>query len=67
MAALQDSVRAAEKSRGEDTGDEADVHEISEQRAVPKKKAAKKTAAKKTSASGKKAAAKKTSRKRPAS
>ncbi len=67
MAALQDSVRAAKKSRGEDTGDEADVHEISGQRAAPKKKAAKKTAAKKTSASGKKAAAKKTSRKRPAS
>ncbi|WP_445521348.1 non-homologous end joining protein Ku [Streptomyces sp. NEAU-174] len=62
MAALQDSVRAAKKSRGEDTGDEADVHEISGQRAAPKKKAAKKT-----SASGKKAAAKKASRKRPAS
>ncbi len=62
MAALQDSVRAAKKSRGEDTGDEADVHEISGPRAASKKKAAKKT-----SASGRKAAATKTSRKRSAS
>nr|WP_312846956.1 Ku protein [Streptomyces sp. WAC05858] len=64
MAALQDSVRAAKKSRGEDTGDEAEVHEISGQRAAPKKKAAKKTS---TGAGGKKAAAKKSPRKRPAS
>ncbi|MGW7620750.1 non-homologous end joining protein Ku [Streptomyces antimycoticus] len=65
MAALQDSVRAARKSRGEDTGDEAEVHEISGQRAAPKKK----TTVKKTStgANGKKAAAKKPPRKRPAS
>ncbi|WP_246618300.1 hypothetical protein [Streptomyces javensis] len=62
MSALQDSVRAARKSRGEDAGDEAEVREISGQRVAPKK-----TAAKKTSAGGKKAAAKKTSRKRPAS
>ncbi|MGW7617643.1 non-homologous end joining protein Ku [Streptomyces antimycoticus] len=67
MAALQDSVRAAKKSRGEDTGDEAQVHEISGQRPAPKKKAAKKTPAKKASTGGKKTAAKKTSRKRPAS
>ncbi|MGP3938393.1 non-homologous end joining protein Ku [Streptomyces sp. 6N106] len=68
MSALQDSVRAAKKSRGEDTGDEAEVHEISGRRPTPKKTAAKKTAAKKTSASGKKtAAAKKSSRKKPAS
>ncbi|AEM85929.1 Ku protein [Streptomyces violaceusniger] len=66
MSALQDSVRAARKSRGEDTGDEAEVHEISRQRA-PKKSTAKKTTAKKESGSGKKTAAKKTSRKRPAS
>ncbi|MGW7752529.1 hypothetical protein ACWGK6_13355 [Streptomyces violaceusniger] len=64
MAALQDSVRAAKKSRGEETGDETEVHEISGRRPTPKKTAAKKTAAKKTSASRKKtAAAKKSSRK----
>ncbi|MER8162185.1 Ku protein [Streptomyces sp. NPDC094472] len=65
MSALQDSVRAARKSRGEDTGDEADVHEISGQRAAPKKRAAKKTSA---GAGWKKAAAaKKSQRKRPTS
>ncbi|MCQ8835821.1 non-homologous end joining protein Ku [Streptomyces malaysiensis] len=65
MSALQDSVRAAKKSRGEET-DEAEVHEISGRRPA-QKKAAKKTAAKKTSAGGKKTAAKKSSRKKPAS
>ncbi|WP_253209104.1 hypothetical protein [Streptomyces niphimycinicus] len=58
MSALQDSVRAARKSRGEDTGDEAEVHEISGQRAAPKKTSA---------GAGGKAAAKKSPRKRPAS
>ncbi|MFD5388224.1 hypothetical protein ACFWMG_25465 [Streptomyces sp. NPDC127074] len=42
-------MRAAKKSRGEETGDEAEVHEISGQRPAPKKTAAKKTAAKKPS------------------
>ncbi|MFG2586553.1 non-homologous end joining protein Ku [Streptomyces malaysiensis] len=65
MSALQDSVRAAKKNRGEET-DEAEVHEISGRRPT-QKKAAKKTAAKKTSTGGKKTAAKKPSRKKPAS
>ncbi|GAA0896731.1 hypothetical protein GCM10009574_074520 [Streptomyces asiaticus] len=66
MSALQDSVRAAKKSRGENNADdEAKVREISGQRAAPK--TAKKTTAKKTNAGGKKPAAKKSPRKRPAS
>ncbi|MGW7758798.1 hypothetical protein ACWGK6_46230 [Streptomyces violaceusniger] len=67
MAALQDSVRAAKKSRGEETGDEAEVHEISGRPPPQKKTASKKTADKRTSTGGKKAAAKKSSRKKSAS
>ncbi|MFE9069254.1 Ku protein [Streptomyces violaceusniger] len=52
MAAPQDSVRAAKKSRGEETGDEAEVHEISGRPPPQKKTASKKTADKRTSTGG---------------
>ena len=64
MSALQDSVRAAKESRGEEVGD-ADVHEMRPAKKATGKKTTKKAAAKKTS--GKNAPAKKTARKRPAS
>ncbi|WP_432091462.1 Ku protein [Streptomyces sp. NRRL F-5630] len=64
MAALEDSVRRAQQSRGESGGqaEDATVHEMPKKRAA--KAPAKKTAAKK--ATSKKTAAKKTGRGRPA-
>ncbi|MFF7334814.1 Ku protein [Streptomyces sp. NPDC090306] len=56
MAALQQSVDAAKKSRGEDTGD-ADVHPMPKKKTAAKRQPAKRAAAKK--ATTKKAAAKK--------
>ncbi|MBZ6290450.1 non-homologous end joining protein Ku [Streptomyces olivaceus] len=55
MAALQQSVSKAKESRGEDTGEHADVHKLPKKRAA-KKQPAKKTAAKKTARKPKKSA-----------
>ncbi|MFF7987211.1 hypothetical protein ACFZDK_50455 [Streptomyces sp. NPDC007901] len=68
MAALQESVDKAKASRGEDTGTDAQVHEM------PAKKTTAKTSAKKTAAKqsttaektvGKKATAKKAAARKP--
>jgi DNA end-binding protein Ku len=67
MAALENSVRAARESRGEEAGDHAEVKSLPREtsRAAPKQaggkkstSTAKKTAAKKTAASSKKSTAK---------
>ncbi|ASY37014.1 MULTISPECIES: non-homologous end joining protein Ku [unclassified Streptomyces] len=70
MAALEDSVRRAQQSRGESGGqaEDATVHEMPKKRTA-KKAPAKKTAAKKATSkktASKKTAAKKTGRRKPA-
>ncbi|MGW2690123.1 non-homologous end joining protein Ku [Streptomyces sp. NPDC001414] len=65
MAALQESVDKAKTSRGEDTGTDAEVHEMPAKKATAKAPA-KKTAAKKATTAKKTAAAKKTGAKKPA-
>uniref|UniRef100_UPI002FDC2394 non-homologous end joining protein Ku n=1 Tax=Streptomyces sp. IBSBF 2806 TaxID=2903529 RepID=UPI002FDC2394 len=68
MAALQESVRKAQASRGEtdDTAD-ADVHDLEPKKKTAAKKSARKTPAKKTTGQAKKtSAAKKTTKKTPA-
>ncbi|MFK4801601.1 Ku protein [Streptomyces sp. MPA0124] len=55
MAALQQSVSKAKESRGEGTGEHADVHEMPKKRAA-KKQPAKKTPAKKTARKPRKSA-----------
>ncbi|MEU9521764.1 Ku protein [Streptomyces sp. NPDC048224] len=55
MAALKESVSKARETRGEDTGEHADVHEMPKKRAA-KKAPAKKTTAKKTARKSRKSA-----------
>lgn len=66
MAALQESVRKAQASRGETDDADADVHDLAQpKKKTAAKKTAKKTTAKKTTepAGAKKTAAKKTEKK----